>query len=85
MSSPKYVRPRWTKPILWSLTVSTPQVAIGGVNAAVTFSGAAPGFVGVYQVNVQVPAESPKGNAVLAALTIKWSVIEQRHRGHPIA
>jgi uncharacterized protein (TIGR03437 family) len=39
-------------------------VSIGGIPAPVAFSGLAPGFVGLYQVNVQVPANSPTGPAV---------------------
>ena len=39
-----------------SVTVATPVVMIGGVPAEVLFSGLAPGFVGLYQVNVQIPA-----------------------------
>ena len=35
-------------------TITTPLVNIGGMPAQVTFSGLAPGFVGLYQVNVQV-------------------------------
>jgi uncharacterized protein (TIGR03437 family) len=31
-------------------------VTIGGVPADVSFSGLAPGYVGLYQVNAQVPA-----------------------------
>ncbi len=42
-------------------TVTLPMVNIGGIAAAVTFSGLAPGFVGLYQVNVQVPAGVPPG------------------------
>ncbi len=42
-------------------TVSAPLVNIGGIPAPVTFSGLAPGFVGLYQVNVQVPMEVPAG------------------------
>jgi uncharacterized protein (TIGR03437 family) len=38
-----------------SVTTTTPTVTIGGVAALVTFSGLAPGTVGLYQVNVQVP------------------------------
>ena len=29
--------------------------SIGGISAPVSFSGLAPGFVGLYQVNIQVP------------------------------
>jgi len=47
---------------------SAVTVSIGGINAPVSFSGLAPGFLGLYQVNVQVPAKSPTGPAV--SLTI---------------
>ena len=36
-------------------TVSLPLVNIGGIPAEVVYSGLAPGFVGLYQVNVEVP------------------------------
>jgi uncharacterized protein (TIGR03437 family) len=39
-------------------------VSIGGVNAPVSFAGLAPGFVGFYQVNAQVPPQAPAGAAV---------------------
>lgn len=39
-----------------SYTTVTPTVTIGGVAADVSFSGLAPGYVGLYQVNAQVPA-----------------------------
>ncbi len=39
-----------------SETVTTPVVTIGGVPAKVLFSGLAPGTVGEYQVNIQVPS-----------------------------
>ena len=42
-------------------TVTLPMVNIAGIAADVTFSGLAPGFVGLYQVNVQVPAGVPSG------------------------
>jgi uncharacterized protein (TIGR03437 family) len=51
-------------------TVLTPTVTIGGVNAPVSFSGLAPGFVGLYQVNAQVPTGAPSGNAVPVILNI---------------
>lgn len=47
-----------------SETVTKPTVTIGGVPANVTFSGLAPGFVGLYQVNAQVPASAPAGPSV---------------------
>jgi uncharacterized protein (TIGR03437 family) len=34
----------------------TPQVTVGGAQAVVTFAGRAPGFVGLDQINIQVPA-----------------------------
>ncbi len=42
-------------------TLSTPLVNIAGLPAQVSFSGLAPGFVGLYQVNVQVPFGVPAG------------------------
>ena len=39
----------------------TPEVTIGGRRADVQFSGLAPGFVGLYQLNVSVPADAPTG------------------------
>jgi uncharacterized protein (TIGR03437 family) len=42
-----------------------PTVTIGGVAAQVTFSGLAPGYVGLYQVNAVVPSNAPTGNQPL--------------------
>ncbi len=45
-----------------SLQRTSPNQAtasIGGINAPISFSGLTPGFVGLYQVNVQVPANLP--------------------------
>jgi uncharacterized protein (TIGR03437 family) len=54
-----------------SETTTKPQISIGGVAAAnVTFSGLTPNLVGLYQVNVEVPAGAPAGNAVPVVLTI---------------
>jgi uncharacterized protein (TIGR03437 family) len=38
-----------------ALTTSTPQVYVAGVPAVVQFSGMAPGFSGLWQINVTVP------------------------------
>jgi trimeric autotransporter adhesin len=49
----------------FAVTISTPVVTVGGVNATlVSYSGLAPGLVGLYQVNVQLPAGAPSGSAV---------------------
>jgi uncharacterized protein (TIGR03437 family) len=44
-----------------SRTLATPSVTIGGRPAAVSFSGLAPGFPGLNQVNFVVPADTPTG------------------------
>jgi uncharacterized protein (TIGR03437 family) len=43
-------------------TIVVPTVTIGGASAMVTFSGLAPGFVGLNQVNVMVPSGLASGN-----------------------
>jgi uncharacterized protein (TIGR03437 family) len=34
---------------------------VGGVSAPVTFAGLAPGYIGLYQVNIQIPSSIPSG------------------------
>jgi len=46
-------------------TVAVPAVTVGGIPAAVQFSGLAPGFTGLYQINVQIPANAPTGSAAV--------------------
>jgi uncharacterized protein (TIGR03437 family) len=41
-----------------------PEILIGGIKSRVTFAGLAPIFVGVNQINVQVPANAPLGPAI---------------------
>jgi uncharacterized protein (TIGR03437 family) len=43
-------------------TVFQPVVRIGGQVAAVSYSGLAPGFAGLYQINVVVPPGLTAGN-----------------------
>jgi len=45
-------------------TATLPTVTIGGKNATVYFSGLAPGFVSLWQLNAQVPNDAPSGAVV---------------------
>lgn len=45
-------------------------VAIGSVFGEVLYSGLAPGYVGLWQVNVRLPADAPSGNAVALRILI---------------
>jgi uncharacterized protein (TIGR03437 family) len=38
------------------------QVIVAGQSSRVLFSGLAPGFVGLYQINLQLPFNLPAGN-----------------------
>jgi uncharacterized protein (TIGR03437 family) len=49
-------------------TVNPITVSIGGMPAAVSYAGAAPGLEGVDQINVTIPAGLSSGNAVLAII-----------------
>ena len=46
------------------------MVTIGGVDAPVSFSGLAPDFAGLYQVDAYVAEGTPTGDAVELLLTI---------------
>ena len=46
-------------------TTVTPVVYFGATAASPSYSGLAPGFVGLYQVNVQIPAGLPSGTLPL--------------------
>lgn len=50
-------------------TSSLPSVTIGGKNATVYFSGLTPGFVGLWQLNVQIPNDAPSGANVELAVS----------------
>jgi uncharacterized protein (TIGR03437 family) len=51
-------------------TVTMPAVLVGGTQAQVLFSGLAPEFPGVYQLNVVLPPGVPTGDAVPIQLQI---------------
>lgn len=57
-----------TAPSLTSTTVynaaQMPSALVGGVPAQVIFAGQAPGYPGVNQINITIPANAPTGNAV---------------------
>jgi uncharacterized protein (TIGR03437 family) len=59
-------------PLAYTTTNAT--VTVGGVLASVIFAGLAPNFVGLYQVNVQVPQTAPVGGSVPVILTIGGAV-----------
>jgi uncharacterized protein (TIGR03437 family) len=52
-----------------SVTLATPNVTIGGRDVTPSFSGLT-GFVGLYQVDVQVPVETPTGDAVELVIAV---------------
>ena len=51
------------------LTKVQPTVTIGGKNAKVLFSGMAPGLVGLWQINAEVPQDVTPGGAVPLVVT----------------
>lgn len=53
-----------------SRTATEPTVTIGGIVAPVEFSGLSPGNVGLYQVNVRVPAGVTYGAAVPVVISM---------------
>jgi uncharacterized protein (TIGR03437 family) len=55
-----------TAPPSLARTVVQPAILINGERAAVFYSGLAPGFVGVYQVNVLISSDAPASFEVVA-------------------
>jgi uncharacterized protein (TIGR03437 family) len=54
----------------YSEALLTTTLTIGGVTATPVYSGLAPLFVGLDQVNVQVPDAVPTGDAIQVVLSI---------------
>ncbi len=57
-----------------STLIANSGVTIGNVSAPVSFAGLAPGFVGLYQVNVQVPQGVAAGDNVPVTLFVGTTV-----------
>ncbi len=55
-------------------TTVKPTAKVDGNSATVMFSGAAPGFVGLYQVNLQIPASTRAAPDIPVVLTIGGKV-----------
>ncbi len=51
-------------------TPSKPTVTVGGIPAAVLFSGLVPGFPGEYQINIQIPCGVASGDDVPVVITM---------------
>ncbi len=52
-------------------TTHTVTATVGGVDVPVAFAGLAPGFVGLYQVNLEITDAVPSGDEVPLALTVE--------------
>jgi uncharacterized protein (TIGR03437 family) len=50
-------------------TLTKPEVTLGGVGLPVLYSGLTPGQVGLYQLNVSVPGNAPKGLSIPFTIT----------------
>lgn len=48
-----------------SMVIAQPQVTIGSASATVSFAGLAPGFAGLYQINVTPPTGATTGSPVV--------------------
>ena len=57
-------------PSTGNVTVSPTTVTIDGVPAQVQFSGSAPGFVGLNQINVRIPPGTRPSPDIPVVLTI---------------
>lgn len=60
--------PAVTEPL--ASTIATPVVKIAGVPSTPIFSGLAPGFVGLYQINVQISPDTPQADAVPVSVVL---------------
>ncbi len=57
-------------------TIAKPVIVVGGQPASVIFSGIAPGYAGLYQVNFQIPANAAVGDNVPITLSMPGSTTD---------
>jgi minor extracellular serine protease Vpr len=55
-------------------TKTTPVVTLGSESLTVNFAGLAPGFVGLYQLDVSIPQGASTGTAVPLSISISGVV-----------
>lgn len=60
-----------------STTAIVQNVYFGGKKGQITYQGLAPGFAGLYQLNVRVPADAPAGAAIPVAIETAESFHDQ--------
>ena len=65
-------------------TAGLVSATIGGVSAPVSFSGLTPTYVGLYQVNVQVPVTAPAGDGVPLTITVTDPVTGQSFQSNTV-
>jgi uncharacterized protein (TIGR03437 family) len=51
-------------PAAGAATVARAEVTVGGRPARVLYCGLAPGFAGLYQINIEIPADAPAGDVL---------------------
>lgn len=66
-----------------ALTVTPPQVCVGNHPHIVTFSGLAPGWVGLYQVNIRVPGDRVQGDRLPVVITMGTDCRNASTQGAP--
>lgn len=63
-----------------AVTAAITSVSIGGVASDVLYSGLTPGFVGLYQINVRVHPDVPRGFDVPVNVVVGGSAVTERVR-----
>ena len=67
-NQPQTGSPAPSNPLSYSM--NPPSVSVGGIAAKVIFSGLAPGYIGLYQVNAEVPDGVASGDAIPVVISM---------------